>query len=128
MDSKERDKIIAKQAENALNTQRENTKVDFVIYEACNARWQKITGRIIFAWVLTIILAMVLIYVQDHSWRKLFAEYDISSYEVDMDSGETGDALYNYIGEDGDIYNGTYQDKAKNVDKTERLEGEINEN
>lgn len=61
-------------------------------------------------WVLIIILALLL-FGSNAAWLAYISQYDFESYEVEMDTGGGGSANYigdgaNYIGNDGEIYNG----------------------
>ncbi len=94
------------------NFQAEGDKISYFVFESVQARNERIIKRL---WISTIIL-VILLFVSNALWLYEFTRYDYETYSVDMDAGETGDALYNYIGEDGDIYNGTNTDKTKEND------------
>lgn len=54
---------------------------------------------------ITIITLIILLVVTNAMWLIAWNQYDyVEDYEVDVDSEGAGNA--NYIGEDGDIYNG----------------------
>ena len=54
---------------------------------------------------LTIIILIVLLVVTNAMWLVAWNQYDyVEDYTVDVDSDDGGNA--NYIGNDGDIYNG----------------------
>lgn len=54
---------------------------------------------------LTIIILVVLLVVTNAMWLWAWNQYDyVEDYTVDVDSEDGGNA--NYIGNDGDIYNG----------------------
>lgn len=54
---------------------------------------------------LTIIILIVLLVVTNAMWLWAWNQYDyVEDYTVDVDSEDGGNA--NYIGNDGDIYNG----------------------
>ena len=60
-----------------------------------NDRWRNIT----------IILLIVLLVATNAMWLWAWNQYDYTDeYSVELDSGDGGNA--NYIGNDGDIYNG----------------------
>lgn len=86
--------------------------VSYYAFESVQARNERTIRRM---WITTIIL-IILLFASNALWLYEFTRYDYETYSVDMDAGETGDALYNYIGEDGDIYNGTNTDKAEEND------------
>ena len=69
-----------------------------------NDRWRNIT----------IIVLIVLLVVTNAMWLVAWNQYDYVDdyYEVDMDSGNGGDA--NYIGNDGDISYGTSNSTQEN--------------
>ena len=94
------------------NVQTEGDKISYFVFESVQARNERTIKRL---WISTIIL-VILLFVSNALWLYEFTRYDYETYSVDMDAGETGDALYNYIGEDGDIYNGTNTSKAKEND------------
>lgn len=74
----------------------------------------QILKLVIIGWIITIIVAFIAYQVNDERWRQLFAQYDIESYSLSTEGG--GNA--NYIGQDGDIYNGA-SESPKN-DEEER--------
>ena len=110
MDSEKCDKTVINCAVSGEAAQ--GDKISYFIFESVQARNERTIRRM---WITTIIL-IILLFVTNAIWLYEFTRYDYETYSVDMDAGETGDALYNYIGEDGDIYNGTNTDKAKEND------------
>lgn len=74
----------------------------------------QILKLVIIGWLITIIVAFIMYQVQDASWKNYLSQYEMESYSLSTEGG--GNA--NYIGQDGDIYNGT-SESAKN-DKEER--------
>lgn len=75
--------------------------VSYLLYEATQARHERTTKRLIIA----LIVAITLIFASNAIWLYAWMQYDYVSEEtmVDIDS-KYGPA--NYIGNDGDIYNG----------------------
>ena len=75
-----------------------------------NDRWRNIT----------IIVLIVLLVVTNAMWLVAWNQYDYvdeETYSVDVDANDGGNA--NYIGNDGDIYNGadnSNEEKDKNKD------------
>lgn len=74
-----------------------------------NDRWRNIT----------IIVLIVLLVVTNAMWLVAWNQYDYvdtEEYSVDVDADDGGNA--NYIGNDGDIYNGeSNSNKTQNTDK-----------
>lgn len=63
----------------------------------------QILKLVIIGWIITIIIAIIAYQVNDERWRQFLSQYEIESYSLSTDGG--GNA--SYIGQDGDIYNGT---------------------
>lgn len=80
--------------------------VPFIVHEAAEARHERTVKRLILA----IALLAILLVGTNAGWliyeSQLETVIETESYTVDMDTGE-GSA--NYIGGDGDIYNGADQ-------------------
>lgn len=66
---------------------------------------------------LTIIILIVLLVITNAMWLWAWNQYDyVDEYsEIEMDTGEGGDN--NYIGNNGDINNGTNEGNEKNTIK-----------
>lgn len=79
--------------------------VPYIAFESVQARNERHFKRL---WIIILVLigALIVSILATFTWIWYLYNVDFESYEVDMDAGQ-GDALYNYIGEDGDIYNGT---------------------
>ena len=60
---------------------------------------------IIIGIVIALIIAFGLIFASNGIWIWYISQYDYSSVSVDLETDSGGDA--NYIGNDGNIYNGT---------------------
>lgn len=77
--------------------------VPFIVHEAAEARHERTVKRLI----LLITLLVVLLVGSNLAWLAYESQFEevveTETYTVDMDTGE-GSA--NYIGGDGDIYNG----------------------
>lgn len=79
----------------------ENKKVDFIVYEANEARHERTVKRLIIA----LIISIVLMFTSYALWLWAWTSYDYSSEEtITTVDGKDGNA--NYIGNDGDINNG----------------------
>lgn len=78
--------------------------VPFAVYEGEAMRHQRTVKWLIIA----LVLAVVLIFASNGMWLWYLYQYDFSSETetttVEFDTGDGGNA--NYIGQDGDIYNG----------------------
>lgn len=73
--------------------------VPYIVYEGDMARAERHIKR---AWIALIVLAICFL-VSNLAWIWFFNQYDFESYEVMAE----GDGPANYIGQDGDIYNGS---------------------
>lgn len=90
-------------------TCRENraANVPFIVHEAAEARAERHIKRL----VISLILAFVMLFASNALWLYCWMQYDYGTeaetetYSVDLDADDSGNA--NYIGQDGDIYNGT---------------------
>lgn len=84
-----------------MDNENEMQSIPYVIYESGMARSERIIRRLIIA----LIVAVALMFCSNAAWLKAWTEYDYYSGEiVEVDAGDGGNA--NYIGNDGDIYNG----------------------
>lgn len=88
--------------------------VPYIVYESEMARNERHIKRLI----VSLIVAVALIFVSNASWLFAWCQYDYSSEEItaiELDGGDGGNA--NYIGNDGDIYNGADKgDQNENPD------------
>lgn len=89
--------------------------VPYIMHEAAQARAERTIKRltigIIVVSILSIIIAFLTGYFIDKGWRDYFSECEIESYSLSTDNG--GNA--NYIGQDGDIYNGENKSAKNNT-------------
>lgn len=78
--------------------------VPYIVYEGAQARRERTERRLIIA----LVIAVVLLAASNLLWLRAWVQYDYcaETYTVDVDASE-GDA--NFIGQDGDIVNGTNQ-------------------
>lgn len=74
--------------------------VPYIVHEAAMARNERNVKRMIVA----IITAIALLFASNALWLWAWMRYDYESYEITAD----GDSDANYIGQDGNIYNGGY--------------------
>ena len=77
-----------------------NNMIPFAVYEAMQAKDERIIKRLITA----LIVAVSLLFASNAVWLVVLSEFDFYIEEVEVDSEDGGDA--NYIGNDGNIYNG----------------------
>lgn len=76
-----------------------NTNVPFIVHEAAISRAERYNKRMCIA----LIIAIIFIFISNGCWLLFINQYNFESYDISTDGG--GNA--NYIGKDGDIYNGT---------------------
>lgn len=84
--------------------------VPYIAHEAAQARTERTIRRLIVA----LIVSIILLFATNVLWIWNNSQYDFVDGEVNVDTEGEGNA--NYIGQDGDIYNGTNysQEKSKN--------------
>lgn len=85
--------------ENSKNHVENPTKIPFIVYEATMARMERHIKRL---WI-ALIIAITLIFASNAVWLLFINQYNFESYDLSTEGG--GNA--NYIGNDGEIYNGT---------------------
>ena len=88
-----------------------NSAVPYFVYEGEQARNERHIKRLIIA----LIVSIALIFASNAAWLFAWCQYDYSSEEttIELDGGDGGNA--NYIGNDGDIYNGTDKGNENNT-------------
>lgn len=72
--------------------------VPYIVHEASMARAERQIKRL---WI-SLIVAVVLLFASSAIFAYAWLQYDYESYEITSD----GDSNANYIGQDGNIYNG----------------------
>lgn len=77
------------------------TAVPYIVHESAMARSERHIKRL----VLSLIISIITLFAANVGWLLFFSQFDFESTEISSEGG--GNA--NYIGEDGDIYNGSYQ-------------------
>lgn len=81
---------------------KEPISVPFVVYESAMEKADRQHRRL----VTIIIIIISLLFVSNALWLVAWNSYDyVDDYSIDVDAGDGGTA--NYIGNNGDIYNGT---------------------
>lgn len=73
--------------------------VPYIVYESAQVRAERTIKRLTVA----LIISIFLIFVSHAAWLFFISQYEFESYDLSTDGG--GNA--SYIGQDGDIYNGT---------------------
>lgn len=74
--------------------------VPYIVHEAAMARNERNVKRMVVA----LVAAIALLFASNALWLWAWMKYDYESYEITAD----GDSDANYIGQDGNIYNGGY--------------------
>ena len=75
-------------------------QIPYIVYESERARSDRLFKRM---WI-ALIVAVALLFASNAVWLWAWTSYDYYSEYVTVDSTDGGNA--NYIGQDGDIYNG----------------------
>lgn len=83
--------------------------VSYIMHEAAQARAERTIKRLIIA----LITSIILLFATNVLWIWNNSQYDFVDSEVNVDTEGEGNA--NYIGQDGDIYNGT--NNSQNTEK-----------
>lgn len=93
---------MAKTCNNCNTAENQNVSVPYVVHEATVARQERQIKRM---WIALIVLAAAW-FLTNMIWIGVFSSYDYSSTteEIIVDAEDNGNA--NYIGQDGNIYNG----------------------
>jgi hypothetical protein len=88
-------------------------QIPYIVYESERARSDRLFKRM---WI-ALIVAVALLFASNAVWLWAWTSYDYYSEYVTVDSTDGGNA--NYIGQDGDIYNGNgYSEEALSTQKT----------
>ena len=82
--------------------------VPYIAHEQAMVRAERQVKRM---WI-AIIVAIALIFASNALWLWAWTQFDYSSEEIVIDSQDGGNA--NYIGQDGNIYNGENNNQAQN--------------
>lgn len=95
---------------------REQINVAFVVYESAQSRMERANKRLVFA----VVLSIVLLFLTNALWLWAWMQYDYVSTgtetNVDVDAKA---GIANYIGNDGEIINGTNKSEDKNHNEKE---------
>ncbi len=74
--------------------------VPYIVYESAMARTERHIKRL----VVSLIVSILTLFAANIGWLVFLSQFEFESTEISSEGG--GNA--NYIGEDGDIYNGAY--------------------
>lgn len=95
----------------------DNKKVDFIVYEANEARHERTVKRLIIA----LIISIILMFASHALWLWAWTSYDYSSKETTY--SQDGEGINNInTGKQGDLNNGAKTDdkkKNKAIEKSE---------
>lgn len=80
-----------------------SVSIPFIAFEAALDREERKAKRLI----ITLIIAIVMMFASNAIWLYAWCQYDYGIVETDSVKVETGDGNANYVGNDGDINNGT---------------------
>lgn len=89
--------------------------VPYIVYESAQTRLERVNKSLIIALIVSIALG----FVSNMAWLYAWNQYDYSGEDTQIDV-DAKDGVANYIGNDGDINNGT--DFGKNKDKAPNVE------
>lgn len=78
----------------------DDRKIEYIAFESVCIRFERINKRL---WILCIILAIMLI-GSNIAWLKYMQEFEVTETTITQDNA---DGYNSYIGNDGDIINGT---------------------
>lgn len=96
-----------------MTNNNDNSAVPYFVYEGEQARNERTIKRL----VIVLIVAVALIFASNMAWLIAWNQYDYLSVDIENSNGNA-----NYIGNDGDIINGT--DPSSQTDTQEwKLEG-----
>lgn len=96
---------------NTEEKSRENVSVPYIIYEGEMARNERHIRRLIIA----LIVSISIILFSNLAWLKAWTMYDYSSDETIIDASADDGGNVNYVGNDGDIVNGTIESNQENA-------------
>lgn len=89
--------------------------VPYIAHEAAQARAERMNKRLIIA----LIVAIALLFATNLIWILRDLQYDYVGSEVNVDTEGEGNA--NYIGQDGEIYNG--KNNSENESESQENDG-----
>lgn len=99
-------KIPLRQGETIMNEEINNpADVSYIVYEGAQARNERMMKRLI----VTLIISVALLFISNLIWLIMWSKQDF----IKADGG----GVANYIGNDGDIYNGETKPPASDAEK-----------
>ena len=87
--------------ETCKNVKRAPENVPYIVHEASMARMERQIKRL---WI-SLIVAVCLLFASNAAWLYCRMQYDYESYYYEVSAD--GDSDANFIGQDGNIYNGS---------------------
>lgn len=90
------------------------TQVPYIVHEGIVVRLERQLKRM---WI-AIIIAVVALLGCNVAWLLYLNQYDFQSYDYDVSTVGGGNA--NFIGQDGDIYNGTGESETQGSEEEKR--------
>ena len=87
--------------------------VPYIVYESAMARNERTFKRLVVA----LIVSISLIFLSNAIWLYAWMQYD---YVSDTTTIEAENGIANYIGNDGDVYNGTDYSQAADQNAPQR--------
>lgn len=91
--------------ESCKKVQNAPESVPYIVHESSMARMERQIKRL---WI-ALIVAVCLLFASNAAWLWAWMQYDYESYEITAD----GDSNANYIGQDGNIYNGSISESEE---------------
>ena len=83
-------------------------KIPYVVYESAQTRLERIIKRLIIA----LIIVTSMLFISNIIWLHEWMQFDYVT-EDEVITVDSSDGIANYIGNDGDITNGTDYSKAE---------------
>lgn len=99
--------MAEKTCNNCNGNQKMPESVPYIVHEGAMARSERTIKRLIAAMLLSVIL----LFVTNVVWLCSWTSYDYYTEQVTIDGQDGGTA--NYIGQDGNIYNGEDSSSAQ---------------
>ena len=101
---------MSKNCNNCGNAEQAGSiNVPYIAHEATVARQERQVKRMWIALIITI----AMVFASNALWLWAWCQYDYESYEITAD----GDSNANYIGQDGNIYNGGFDQSEEKSTK-----------
>lgn len=98
-------------------------QVPYIVYEGSLARIERIIKKLVLALIITIILLFASNCVWLYAWMQYDYSSDATTTETSTVTVDGKDGIANYIGNDGEIKNGTDNGKENTSDKKSPYKG-----